>query len=242
MTLNLWKAPRFAQVAISVAITYVVLCAFWPDAIATAGDWHYRGKPFHDAVYDGGPQRIPGRVMCAYYDFGGEGIAYHDSDAKNNGSGNLNPPDGSYLNTFRMHEGVDISYTKFHDHIDNNPYSLVQPPENLLYVGWVEPGEWFNMTVRVERSGFYDAGLLYTSSGGGDIAFDLNGKRLTGAVAIASTYNSGDPIEWRQMHHWGLEKNFIRVKLRKGVHVLTLRVLNKGHMNFAYLDFRPEAN
>jgi len=28
------------------------------------------------------PQKIPGKLQCAYYDFGGEGIAYHDTDAK----------------------------------------------------------------------------------------------------------------------------------------------------------------
>src|SRR5450432_3013760 len=92
----------------------------------------YAGTPFHDSVYPGGPQKIPGRVQCAYYDFGGEGIAYHDTDAKNNGSGGLNPADGSYLNTFRMDEGVDTSYTKFHDEIDNSSFNLVQPPENQL--------------------------------------------------------------------------------------------------------------
>jgi len=26
----------------------------------------YRGRPFHDSVYHGGPQKIPGRVQCAY--------------------------------------------------------------------------------------------------------------------------------------------------------------------------------
>ena len=36
----------------------------------------------------------PGRVDCAYYDRGGEGVAYHDVDAKNNGSGVLNPATG----------------------------------------------------------------------------------------------------------------------------------------------------
>ena len=101
------------------------------------------------------PQAIPGKVFCAYYDIGGEGIAYHDTDAKNNGSGGLNPADGTYLNEFRMNEGVDISYTKFHDQIDNNPYNLVQPSEGQLYVGWTEPGEWFNLTVEVERAGVY---------------------------------------------------------------------------------------
>ena len=79
-----------------------------------------------------------------------------------------------------MDEGVDTSYTKFHDVIDNNPYNLVEPPENMLYVGWVEAGEWFNMTVDVKRTGVYTADLLNTSSGGGDISFDVNGKSSQG--------------------------------------------------------------
>jgi hypothetical protein len=89
---------------------------------ATQGGWEgYRGQPYRDGVYRDGPQRIPGRVQCAYYDLGGEGITYHDVDAMNHGSGHLNPADGTYWNPFRMDEGVDISYTKFHDQIDNSP-------------------------------------------------------------------------------------------------------------------------
>ncbi len=220
---------------------FIVVGALCVPVLAPAKTKHYQGKPFHDSVYNGGPQRIPGRVMCAYYDLGGEGVAYHDSDAKNNGSGTLNLADGTYLNQFRMDEGVDTSYTKFHDAIDNNPYNLVEPPENMLYVGWVVAGEWFNMTVNVRRTAVYTADLLYTSSGGGDISFDVNGKKLTGPVTVQSTYNASDPIAWRQMHHWGLMKSLIQVKLRKGVQVLTLHVLTKGHMNFAYLDFKPKS-
>jgi hypothetical protein len=33
---------------------------------------HYKGTPYQDARYQGGPQKIPGRVECAYYDRGGE--------------------------------------------------------------------------------------------------------------------------------------------------------------------------
>src|SRR5580693_3276916 len=73
----------------------------------------YKGMPFQDSHYKTAPQRIPGRVECAAYDVGGEGVAYHDSDAVNHGSGELNPANGTYLNEFRMHEGVDTSYTKF---------------------------------------------------------------------------------------------------------------------------------
>src|SRR5262249_44703915 len=86
-------------------------------------------RPFQDNSYHGGAQKIPGRVQCAYYDLDGEGVAYHDTDAKNKGSGTLNPADGSYLNEFRRREGVDISYTKYHDEIDDNPYELVHPPK-----------------------------------------------------------------------------------------------------------------
>ncbi len=198
----------------------------------------YQGKPFHDSVYKGGPQLIPGKVYCAYYDSGGEGIAYHDSDAKNNGSGGLNPADGTYLNQFRMGEGVDTSYTKYHDQIDNNPYEQVHPPEGLLYVGWTVPGEWFNMTVDVEQAGIYTIDLLYTSNAGGEIAFDLNGNKLTGPINIRSTYNTADPIAWRQWHHWDVMKDLAEVTLPKGINVLTLHVEKTGNMNFAYLDFK----
>jgi hypothetical protein len=203
-------------------------------------DIHYQGKPFHDSQYNGGPQRIPGKVYCAYYDLGGEGIAYHDADAKNNGSGGLNPADGTYLNQFRMDEGVDTSYTKFHDQIDNNPYNLVQPSEGQLYVGWTEPGEWFNLTVEVERAGVYTIDLLYTSNRGGEISFELNGKKLTGPVNILSTNNAADPIAWRQWHHWNIMKDFAEVKLPQGVSVLTLHVVSAGNMNFAYFDFKAK--
>src|SRR5580698_8815653 len=43
----------------------------------------YKGVPYHDSRYQGGPQKLPGRVLCAYYDLGGEGVAYHDTDLKN---------------------------------------------------------------------------------------------------------------------------------------------------------------
>src|SRR4030081_3400765 len=64
----------------------------------------YKGTPYEDSRYQGGTQKIPGKVQCSYYDRGGEGVAYHDSDSKNSGSGDLNPADGTYLNQFRMEE------------------------------------------------------------------------------------------------------------------------------------------
>jgi hypothetical protein len=198
----------------------------------------YKGTPYRDSLHKIAPQKIPGKVECAYYDRGGEGVAYHDSDAKNNGSGVLNPANGSYLNEFRMDEGVDISYTKFHDQIDNSPYDLVQPTEGQLYVGWTEPGEWFNITVDVAHSGSYSADLLYTSNRGGAISIDVNGKDATRPVAIQSTFNSSDPIAWRQWHHWNVAPGIVKLQLPAGKSVLTVHILSEGNMNLAYFDFK----
>jgi hypothetical protein len=200
---------------------------------------NYPGTPYRDSRYQGGAQKIPGRVECAYYDRGGEGVAYHDVDAKNNGSGSLNPADGTYLNQFRMDEGVDVSYTKFHDQIDNNPYDLVQPPENQLYVGWTEPGEWFNITVQAAHAGVYQADLLYTSNRGGTISIDVNGKDATGPLTIASTFNTSDPLAWRQWHHWNIMPSAIAARFPAGKSVLTVHILTEGNMNLAYFDFKP---
>jgi hypothetical protein len=220
--------------ALVVLLTATGLCASKSEFLS-----QYKGTPYHDSHYPGGAQKIPGQVDCAYYDLGGEGVAYHDSDATNHGSGGLNPADGTYLNEFRMGEGVDTSYTKFRKTvIDNNPYNLVQPPENQLYVGWTEPGEWFNITVTVAKAGEYTADLLYTSNRGGTIALDVNGVASTGPLTIVSTFNAAEPIAWRQWHHWNLAPALVKVRLPKGTSVLTVHIVTGGQMNLAYFDFK----
>jgi hypothetical protein len=201
---------------------------------------HYKGTPYEDGRYHAGAQKIPGKVYCAYYDRGGEGVAYHDADQKNNGSGALNPADGSYLNQFRMNEGVDISYTKMgrNPQIDDTQYDKVQPPPNMFYVGWTAPGEWLNITVDAQRAGWYAADRLYTSNRGGTIALDVNGKPATGPLPIESTFDSADPVPWRQWHHWNSAPSIARVKLARGKNVLTVHILTEGQMNLAYFDFR----
>ena len=202
----------------------------------------YKGEPFHDSVYHGGAQKIPGRVLCAYYDLGGEGVAYHDTDSVNHGSGELNPADGTYLNEFRIHEGVDTSYTKFHRQptlIDDNPFDKVVPPADLFYIGWTEPGEWFNITVDVARAGTYAADFLYTSNRGGTISVDVNGKDATGPLEVPSTNDPADPVAWRQWHHWNIAPQFFKIPLGQGRNVLTVHILTKGNMNLASFDFKP---
>ena len=190
------------------------------------------GRPWQNKI-----QAIPGKVECEFYNEGGEGIAYHDSDSINNGSGKLNPANGSYLNEFRMKEGVDISYTKPHG-IDDNPYNRVSRDMGQLYVGWTKPGEWINYTVRVKQTATYNIGLMYTANGDGAISFNLDGKTITGPLKIPSTHDDRDTVAWRQWHHWNEADSLTSVKLKKGIHILTLHVVANGNMNFDYLEFR----
>jgi hypothetical protein len=195
-------------------------------------DKNYKGKPWNNLA-----QEIPGRIQCEFYDTAGEGIAYHDSDTTNNGSGRLNPANGTFLNEFRMNEAVDISYTKFND-TDNSEYNWVQPEKDQLYVGWTEPGEWINYIVKVNKTGIYSIGIMYTACGYGSISLDLNGKKLTPELKIPSTRTENDPLDWRQWHHWNKITELTTVKLKKGIHILTLKTVSNGNMNYDYLEFK----
>jgi hypothetical protein len=196
----------------------------------------YSGKPYSDSIYNGGIPALPGRIQCECYDFGGEGIAFHDTDTVNSGSGSLNPADGSFLHEFRMHEPVDISYTKSNN-TDNNPYNLVDPVMDQLYVGWTKVGEWTNYTVRVKHTGLYQVGLMYTANGDGKISIFVNQKDLTGSIEIPTTHVDADTVAWRQWHHWNYLGSLAKIELHEGINLIGLHTIENGNMNFDYLDF-----
>jgi hypothetical protein len=114
----------------------------------------------------------------------------------------------------------------------------VRPPENQLYVGWTEPGEWFNITVDVAQAGTYSADFLYTSNRGGTISLDVNGESATPPLTTPSTFNTSDSIPWRQWHHWNVVSDLMRLRLAAGKSVLTVHILTEGNMNLAYFDFK----
>jgi len=192
----------------------------------------YSGKPWKK-------QFIPGKIECEFYDKGGESVAYHDTDSINNGSGRLNPANGNFLNEFRMDEGVDISYTKSGG-IDNNPFNKAEPALGQLYLGWTAPGEWTSYTVKVSRSGLYRIALMYTANGDGAIALDVDQKRATDNLKILSTHNDADTVSWRQWHHWSMMDSLTSLRIPRGMHLITLRIMKHGNMNFDYLQFTKE--
>jgi hypothetical protein len=198
----------------------------------------YKGTPFSDAKYHAGAQTIPGKLQCEFYDFGGEGISFHDTDSINSGSGRLNPADGSYLHEFRINEPVDISFTKFQDPpIDNTAYNFVQPEKDQLYIGWTKPGEWTTYTVNVAESGTYQLGLMYTSNKNGKISLSVNDKDVTGEILVPTTFVQADSVAWRQWHHWNYLSNMATIRLKKGLQTITLHTADVGDMNYDYINF-----
>ena len=187
----------------------------------------YKGKPF-----EGQPQIVPGRVELARYDHGGEGVAYHDSDPVNHGSGELNHQPGhceagvpESVCYYRQGEGVDISYTKkMADFKLPNSFS---PGLQQLYVGWEDDGEWTNYTIDVQKPGRYDIFLLY-SFRPNMVLLDLNGKPAAECRL---------PLDTGSFHTWNKARCGVITFAEAGPQLLTMRY-NKGN-NLAYFEFLP---
>jgi hypothetical protein len=197
----------------------------------------YKGTPFTDEKMKEA-QKIPGKVFLAYFDNGGEGVAFHDSDKVNLGNGVLNKGDKTYVGMFRREEGVDISYTK--KFWDNWEGEKVTPDLDQLYVGWTDPGEWWNVTVDVTEAGTYTVDLMYTSNKGGAVSLDVNKTTVADKVKIETTNDPADKEAGRQWHHWNLAKGIADVKLEKGKNLLTFKMEENGNMNLLYLDFKAK--
>jgi len=175
-------------------------------------------------------QVIPGRVECAFFDLGGEGVAYHDTDAINTLSGILNqqkkhqrPIATPYHWNFRKDEGVDLSYTK--DIADFNHVNTFEPPINQLYIGGTEDGEWCNYTVDVKKAGTYKIISLYGNDAN-TFTFSINNK-----PASVCKF----PVATGSFHKWNKAEVGTITFTEVGPHLLTLHY-NKGN-NFAYFDF-----
>ncbi|HET9317661.1 MAG TPA: carbohydrate-binding protein, partial [Vicinamibacteria bacterium] len=103
------------------------------------------------------------RIQAENFDTGGEGVAYHDTDAANNG--------GQY----RTSEGVDVEATTDTGGGNND--------------GWINAGEWLEYTVNVAAAGTYNLKLRVARqpSGTSTVMVLFGGVDRTGSLTVPST-------------------------------------------------------
>lgn len=186
----------------------------------------YLGQP-----YEGKAQEIPGRVELAWFDAGGEGVAYHDTEAANQGAEYNHRPKQQILGAgaadavkfFRPDEGVDISFTK--SGLDFTDENLVIPDVNQHYIGWQSDGEWTKYTVDVKVPGKYRVIALYSNQ---DNASELWLNGVLGAKLVL-------PEATGYWHHWNKAVVGEVILPVAGLNLLTLKY-NEG-ANWAYFDF-----
>lgn len=124
----------------------------------------------HLEPYSGVPSPIPGTIQAIDFDFGGEGVAYHDIDPGNNG--------GQYRS-----EGVDITRSN----------------EGGYEIGWTGNGEWLKYTVDVEEEGWYEMKLRASSpyyNGFQQYSVSFDGEDVTGIQGISGTGDYQNFANW----------------------------------------------
>ncbi|MBN2697907.1 MAG: cellulase family glycosylhydrolase [Bacteroidales bacterium] len=115
--------------------------------------------PGERGYYLGSPLDIPGVIEAEYFDLGGEGIAYHDTDPLNMANG------------LRTDEAVDI-------------YKI---SDGIYYIGNAFPGEWVEYSVEVERAGKYDLDIYLSALlDGGQFRVDVGETRSDTLESISS--------------------------------------------------------
>ncbi|WP_331963659.1 family 43 glycosylhydrolase [Ohtaekwangia sp.] len=114
----------------------------------------------HGIPYAVNASSIPGTIEVEDYDRGGQGKAYSDSEAANNG------------NAYRVDEGVDVE---------------MNSPGNYN-IGWTNGGEWMEYTVDVAEKSFYTIKTIAASPNkNSSIRFKIDGNDITGSVYIPNT-------------------------------------------------------
>ena len=112
--------------------------------------------------YHGNPFILPTRIETEDFDHGGEGVAYNDLTASNEGS------------QYRTTEGVDIEAC----YDTGGGYNI----------GWINADEWLEYTVHVPVAGQYTVEARVASvHSGGTFHMEFNGIDKTGDVTVPVT-------------------------------------------------------
>ncbi|MBB6429242.1 Kelch repeat-containing protein [Algisphaera agarilytica] len=116
------------------------------------------------APFNNTPHLANQRVEAEHFDLGGNGIAYLDLTAFNEGPANTRPG-----------EFVDIEPTTDTD--------------GGVNVGWIEAGEWLEYTFDLENAGTYSADFRVAMESGTGSTFhlEINGQNISGPIDLPVT-------------------------------------------------------
>jgi len=109
----------------------------------------------------GTPFIIPGTLNSTDFDYGGEGVAYHDSGIGNQGTGS------------RRDEGVDT-----------------QDQTLFPNVGWIVSGEWLEYTINVPEAGYYRVEMKVATQNTtniGPLKVLINGESRIADISVPGT-------------------------------------------------------
>lgn len=133
------------------------------DAVAAAGavSGVWTTAPVGQSPYGGSAAAAPGTIEAENFDEGGEGEAYHDLDAGNNG--------GEYRSG-----DVDVRSKS--------------TASNGFVVFNAAAGEWLEYTINVTAAGTYDIGATSASRlAGGTYHIEIDGVDVTGTLTAPAT-------------------------------------------------------
>jgi|GEM_PF-6340573 len=106
---------------------------------------------------------IPGKIEAEEYDYGGEGIAYHEVNTNGNEGGA----------PFRIDE-VDIE--------------AIAGREGEYNVAYILQGEWLEYTVDVQSTDMYNLDIRVAADGNGkQFHIEMDGKDVTGPITLPNT-------------------------------------------------------
>jgi hypothetical protein len=134
--------------------------------LAVSSDQTFRtfAAPGTQSPFKGAPFPVPGLIEAENFDFGGEGVAYHDAVAGNAGG------------LYRPSEDVDIVAGA------GNATGYV--------VNNIQTGEWLEYTIRVGRSGLYLIQAKVSSEfANSRFHIEIDGVNVTGPVLAPNTGN-----------------------------------------------------
>ncbi|HHE55349.1 MAG TPA: carbohydrate-binding protein, partial [Caldithrix abyssi] len=154
---------------------------------------------------------IPGKINCVDFDFGGNEVAYYDTEYERTRWDVYNP-----WNTGRQYrnDGVDIEESKDKD---GAKYS----------VGWIDDGEWLKFTVNVNNSAVYDVVVRFASAqDGGQLQLFIDDQPVSDIITLDKT---GGWYNWDTI-------TIKDVTIQGGTRELMLKFLNGG-FNINQLEF-----